>query len=374
MVEHPGSETVDYQLHNLVAIRLVAAPRDALETLQREVGPLLRSPSATPDLVIRFVDALPATEDTRLLGLDEAAYDNDAFYLLDPRGRRTRIPLERFGEPCEIVCERGVHHIPLVREAIGLRLLAQGNVLLHSAAFTFEGNTVLVAGWQKGGKSELLLSFMSSGATFISDEWTIVRPETRMLMGFGDRLFVWDWHLAQLPALRARLRPRERARLRLLDAYRTAYRMLGSPTSDSLPLSLLSRLARPGAVSSIAQVQPTPARLFGRARADAGTLHMLILAVVAPGPSRTRAIHPVDVAARMVASQAYERRRLMDAYAAFRYAFPERRNLILESAAERELALLSRTFRDIPAHELLHPYPVDLSEIRDAILPVLRTP
>jgi hypothetical protein len=364
--------SLDFQIHQVLTVRTVDAPPGAIERLQREIGPLRASEGASPDLTIRFVDRVPAVGETRYLDLDTAAYDDAGFYLLDARGRRTLIPFERFGEPCEIVCEKGIEHVPLVREALALRLLAKGSVLLHSAAFSFEGRTVLVAGWQKGGKSELLLSFMAVGATFISDEWTIVEPESQMLAGLGDRLYVWDWHLAQLPSFRRRLRSRERAKLRLLAAYRTVYRLLGSPVADAFPWSLAGRLARVGAVSALGQVQPTPERLFGRLRADVGRLETLILAAVATGDVRVGEIDPLEVADRMVASQTYERRRLAAAYAGFRYAFPARRNPLLESAAEHDLALLRRAFRDVPAYELLHPYPVRLAKIQRAVAPLLR--
>ena len=248
-----------------------------------------------------------------------------------------------------------------------MRLLAKGIVLLHSAAFDVEGHTVLVAGWQKGGKSELLLSFMAAGATFISDEWTIVQPETGAVAGLGDRLYVWDWHMRQLPSLRSRLRRRQRLKLQLLAAFVAGYRLVGSPVSDTFPISLAGRIARPGAMSSTGQVQPTPQRLFGHSRADTGRLETLILAGVAAGRTRVHAIDPLEVAERMVASQSFERRRLMAAYAGFLYAFPQRRNALLESASERDLELLRRAFADVPAYELLHPYPVRLAEIREAV-------
>ena len=368
LLEHTA---VDYQIHGVLTLRLVDAPSAALDTLQREVGPLRLTASQPPDLIIRFVDQHPPAGEIRYLGLDESAYDDAGFYLLDARGRRTKIPFEQLGEPAEIVCELGVAHVPMVREALGLRLLAKGIVLLHSAAFSFEGHTVLVAGWQKGGKSELLLSFMSAGATFISDEWTIVQPDTKALAGLGDRLYVWDWHLRQLPAFRRRLRRRERAKLWLLGAFGAGYRLVGSPVSDTFPLSLPGRIVKAGAMSSIGQVQPTPERLFGRSRTDTGILQTLILAGVAAGPTRVHEIDPLEVAERMVASQTYERRRLMTAYSGFRYAFPRMQNLLLESAAARDLELLQRAFADIAAYELLHEYPVRLSEIQRAVAPLL---
>src|SRR5712691_5079524 len=50
---------VDYQIHGVLAVRLVDAPSDAFEALQREIGPLRTAGNQPPDLSIRFVDAFP---------------------------------------------------------------------------------------------------------------------------------------------------------------------------------------------------------------------------------------------------------------------------------------------------------------------------
>lgn len=374
----------DFLLPGSIGLRLVDAPAAVLRSVAVEVGPADRTPLDAPDLTIRFVDELPRDPELRALGLRQAAFDREAFYLLDEGGHRSRMALDLLGEPIEIVCERGVVSIPLLREAIDLRLLATGRVLLHSAAATVRGRTVLVAGWQKGGKSEILLSLMASGAVFLADEWTVVDPVARTVAGLGDRLFVWDWHLAQLPAFRGRLPLITRLRLRSLGAYRDLYgaavRRLARPGSgprpgsDRFPFRLLRRAALPGAVPLLGQVHPSPGVLFGSDRAGSATLDAVVLANVAVGPSRARPIPSREVADRMVASQAYERRHLLDAYAAFRFAFPERRNLLLESAAERERGLLTAAFDGLPAHEVVHPYPVDLRALGAVVTAALFDP
>ena len=358
----------DLVLPGSIGVRLVDAPERIVEAVRRDVGPAVSSRLEIPDLTIRFVEALPRDPDLRSLGLRQAAFDRDAFYLLDEDGHRSRIAIDRLGEPTEIVCERDVRSVPLLREAIDLRLLATGRVLLHSAAATVAGRTVLVAGWQKGGKSEILLSLMAAGAVFVADEWTVLDPVSRSVEGLGDRLFVWDWQLAQLPAFRARLPARQRLRLGLLGLYRGSYaaatRLLGERRwPGHFPLRLLRRAALPGAVPLLGQVHPAPAVLFGAARAASATFCAILLASVADGPSRSRPVPPREVADRMVASQAYERRHLLEAYAAFRFSFPERHNLLLESAMDRERELLEAAFAGLPAHEILHRYPVDLLEL-----------
>ena len=126
----------------------------------------------------------------------------------------TRIDLARAGEALEIVCERAVTAIPLLVPLLALRLIARGYVLVHASSFVHRGRGVLVAGWEGGGKSELLLPFVANGADYLADEWTIVGGERSMLHGVAAHAQIWDWQLRQLPAVRKRLSPSRRARVR----------------------------------------------------------------------------------------------------------------------------------------------------------------
>jgi hypothetical protein len=362
----------DYELQGVLKIRLIDAPPQTLSGLRIGFGSLqASSTNSSPDLSIRFVDALPISDDLRYLGLHQAAYDLDTFYLFDSRGRRAAVPIDQLGDPCEIVCERDLADIPLLREAVGLRLLAKGHVMLHSGAFTTEGKTVLVTGWQKGGKTELTLAFVSGGARFVSDEWTILRGDSHELLSATGRLDIWDWQLRQLPNYWRKIRRSERVRLRLLRLYRTGYRLLRPPLLSSFGLDLLHRLSEEGGVASVGQVRAAPGRLFGRQHAGEARVDAIVLAAVAAGPSRAHPLDAGEVALRMIGSQTYERKPLHEAYAAFRYAFPTRTNLGLEGAPQRELELLRSFMRGIPAYEVLHPYPVSLRELRDLVQPLL---
>src|SRR5919112_1882685 len=103
-----------YDVHGLVAMRLVDAPRHVLDRVTRELGPPQATPDREPDLTVRFVDEVPPIGYLRLLGLHDAAFDDAHFYLLDAQRRCARIDLARLGGPTEIVCERAIAEIPLL--------------------------------------------------------------------------------------------------------------------------------------------------------------------------------------------------------------------------------------------------------------------
>jgi hypothetical protein len=95
----------------------------------------------------------------------------------------------------------------------------------------------------------------------------------------------------------------------------------------------------------------------------------VFLATVGSGDVAVLPADPQTIARRMLASQAYERRKLLEAYRWFRFAFPDRSSVVLEDAHELEARLLSQGFADKPAHEIVHPYPVPLEDLYRAAAP-----
>jgi hypothetical protein len=361
-----------YDVHGLVSIRLHDAPQHVLDAVTAELGPPASEPGREPDLTVRFVDEVHPVGYLRLLGLHQAAFDDEHFYLLDAQRRRARVDLARLGAPCEIVCEREIARIPLLIPMLGLYLLRARHVLLHAASFVHRGKGVLVAGWQKGGKTETLLPFMAAGAQYVADEWTVVSGDEPGLHGLSNVARIWDWHFRHVPEYWACITPAQRARLRVWRGYHRLYRLL--PRHDqvrSWPVRLLRQVSTEGGAAWQGVDQIAPATLFGanvwtgRAPLDRVFLPVLgqheEIAVVATSGA--------EVAARMVSSLEFERAALTTAYQQFRFAFPDRVNPVLDSIRDLELKVLTAALGDVPAHEIRHPYPVPLRALYDAAAP-----
>jgi hypothetical protein len=356
-------EVVDHSLHGLASIRFVSAPPCIRDKARRRLGPSARA-HGEPDITFLFKDSLPPRGRLRFLGLNEAAYDDDFFYLLDDVGNKVRIDVQKVGDRCEIVCERGVTSLPLLLPLIGLRLLRKGHVLLHSSCFVYEGKGILVAGWQKGGKTEMLLAFMAEGAAFVANEWTIVSRDGGV-RGVGGVLQIWDWHFRSLPQYLERLPSVDRRRLALFRAWQRVYNAIPkrSPPRGAAARGL-RRLSLEGGVSFLSQVAAEPERLFGGSVWEGpASLDRIFLATAGAGETEVFASDPREIARRMVASQSYERRQLVAAYDHFRFAFPDRTNELLEHARDYELRMLSRAFSGRAAYEIAHPYPVPLGDL-----------
>lgn len=357
-----SSAPVDYDLHGLAGVRVLGAQPDDVAAVDRQLGPIRGTLEREPDIVVRFVDRLDLDGPLRLLGVDEAGFTEDAFLILRSRHKaraRVLVPLEQVGGRCELVCERGLPAVPLLIAILNLTVLARGALPLHASAFVHGERGVVVTGWSKGGKTEAVLAFMSRGARFVGDEWVYVESDGARVHGIPEPMRVWDWHLRQLPELRDRVAPVDRARLNALRLAASAARG--------------RRGRRVGVfVGRQLHVDVPPERMFAASSvALSAPFDRLFLVGSWDRPeTEARPIEPAEVAARMAFSLQHERAPLLAAYEQFRFAFPERANPVLEGAAERERELLARVLAGKPSHAVEHPYPVDLSRLFEVMSPL----
>jgi hypothetical protein len=269
--------------------------------------------------------------------------------------------MDSVGDRCEIVCERRAGHVPHLLAVINMTALSRGVLPLHASAFTYRGVGVLATGWGKGGKTETLLAFAARGARYVGDEWVYLTPDGGM-HGIPEPIRLWNWHIDQMPELRAGLSPMTRARLRTLPAAASSAANMAARLRG-LPASVLRRTAP--VLRRQAYVQVPPARLFG---ADALALHGQVdhVVFVVSHDREEVSIEPIagaSVAARMLASLEEERGPLLAVYRQFRFLFPERRCPAIEEVRDTERRLLERCLGDRPSHVLRHPYPVDLESL-----------
>lgn len=355
---------VDFDLRGQVGVRLLDAEAGDRLAVARQLGPLERRLERDPDVTIRFVDRVDHGRLTYVAWPD-AAFDERRFYLLTGKGRleaKSIVPFESLGVGCEIVCERGLAAVPLLLPIVGLTALAKGVLPLHASAFVHDGRGVLVTGWAKGGKSETLLAFMTRGARYVGDEWVYLAGDGQMF-GVPEPIRLWGWQVEQLRSLAPRLSRSERWRLRGLGALAgTAGRL--APRRAGGRLGSLARRGA-GLVRRQVSVQVPPSRLFGPDRlVDVAPVDAVVLA--SSHESDEVRLDPADgreIGQRMLASLAHERRTLLDAYRQFRFAFPDRRNELIERAPEIEAELIDRALGGRPAAWLRHPYPCRLEAL-----------
>lgn len=367
---HP--ESAEFDLHGIVGVRVLdARPADAA-VVARQLGPLPGHLERDPDIVIRFVDRIETGSRLRYLGAREIGWTDDALYVLKSRkeSAMVRIPMDRIGGQCELVCERGLPAVPFLIAILNLTALVNGALPLHAGAFELDGRGVLVTGWSKGGKTELLMAAAGAGARYVGDEWVYLTADGQM-HGIPEPVRLWDWHLAQLPEVRRTLGASNRLKLAAIPAVGRVERALPGVVRRSAPGRLLHR-AMPVLEGQL-HVDLRPDRLFGELGSLSGRLDHVLFVVAAAGPDITVGpIAPEEVARRMAFSLLHERLDLAALYQQARFAFPGLVNRHLETMEAIQREQLLRILAGRPAHVVTHPYPVDLEALLDAVRPVLR--
>jgi hypothetical protein len=372
-----ASLPVDLDLHGLVGIRLHNASAQDAAMVARQLGLSPTSFAREPDILIRFVNQLPAPSQMRLLDLENAGYGDDDFLILRAKTRhkkqaKVQIAFDQIGEQCVIVCERGITLVPLLVPILNLIMLTKGVIPLHASAFTINGTGVLVTGWAKGGKTETLLAFGANGAHYLGDEWIYLSPDGKQMYGMPLPIRMLEWLLQELPQYQALLDRRERLRL-------WAVRQLVA----SMDWTLSSGMRHiPFVAGTMERIKPlfkhqlyttlSPRKLFGERMGPLSGSFDKVIFVTSHASSEVRVepVDPQEIAQRMLFSLEYERQNLLADYLKFRFAFPERQSLLIEQATALERELLPRALAGKDAYTVYHPYPVSLPALYDAIRPL----
>lgn len=362
--------TLDFDLHGFFRLRLLDATERERKIVQRQIGPLDAPAAGEPDLTVQFVDALPDDAEMRFIGLNDAAYTGDAFYILKGKNKtrvKVEIPFDQVGDRMTIRAERGLNSIPLLIALININLISKGILPFHASGFTYNGKGALVTGWAKGGKTETLLSFMAQGAKYVGDEWVYLLEDGRRMFGIPEPMRVWSWHLDSLPAYRARLKRKDRARLTSLSVLSRSLGWMGGPGQ----VGALARRVQP-VVNRQMFTHFAPHKLFGEASVQASSpVDLVILAVSRNAPEITvTPAGPEEVAERMLYSLFEEQEVLSSAYRKFRYAFPQRCNAWIDNLERIQHKHLLRALQGKPAYVVAHPYPVAIPRLHEALLPL----
>jgi hypothetical protein len=368
------STQIDFNLHDFIRVRLCSPSPADVKALERQLGPMQSQIAEEPDITIQFVDHLLQASNMRYLGVDEASFDDSGFYVLRTKHKaraKVRIPFEEIGKRLAITCETGLPAVPLLVPIINLTALSKGILPLHASAFTYNQIGVLVTGWSKGGKTETLLAFMMNGASYIGDEWVYIGADGQTIFGIAEPIRLWDWHLHQLPKkYGATIGQGDRVRLKFIKAAEAAdNRLPNGVKSGFLPAKWLHRAAP--VLKRQLFVDVHPMRLFGQPSfALRGNLDRVFFTMsheidaVSVQPAETN-----EIAQRMVFSLQYERSNFYSYYMMFRFAFPDRRNELIENAEALQRTLLTDLLKGKETYRVYHPYPLSIAALFDTMSP-----
>jgi hypothetical protein len=366
-----SGNAVDFDIHGLVGVRLVAPSPTNVAAVSAQIGPPSSRALRHPDIVIRYVDRLP-TETLHYVDLDKTA-SSQAGFIVFPEGDgegKVSIPFEQIGSDCEIFCERRVGWIPLLISIINLTALKKHRcVPIHASAFVHEGTGVLVTGWVKSGKSEALLAFSQYGATYVAGEWVLLGCDGNTMYGLPGTFRMWEWQRRNL------------RHLQHIGGNTRTFRLIRS--LDAVQRAIPKRLASLGPMKLLREGMPAlrrqlnfrvePKAIFGdRCGRLTGHPDKIFIGMV---HSDERVLiepaEPATVADQLACAMEFELTSLMSHYRAFRFAFPGMRNEFLEKVHNLLGDALRHALAAKEIYTLYHPYPVSFHDLYQAMQKVL---
>jgi hypothetical protein len=366
---------VDYDIHGIVGIRLAGARAADVAAVDIQLGSWRRPLARPPEIVLRYVDALPSRSAPRI-AVGRAWFTTDGRSVLRSgrRGAEASLALDEIGGTCEILCEHGIGDVPLLMPIVNLAALARGFVAVHASAVVYDGAGVLMPAWAQGGKTTGMLAFLAHGAEYVGDEWVLVSRDGRWIHGLPQGVVVHDWQLQQLPSLRRQVSATRRmasAAARVLDegaVGRLAARVVPNGSSSRV----LRRVA--GAARRRLDVSIDPFALAAGARPTlAARLDTVVFMVRHDGNDvRLRRTGAWEMASCIAASTEHELSSLDAVYLAFQCAFPGRSNPWLDGAHDLRIDLLTRALEPKALFALCHPPRGSLQELFAAMAPVCR--
>ncbi|MGE5373459.1 MAG: hypothetical protein ACM3XO_00260 [Bacteroidota bacterium] len=368
------TEAVDFDLHGIVGIRLINATPADIAAVKRQLGPIQSSLSRTPDIVIRFVEKMQFSSTVRYLGVDDAGFTDDAFFVF--RGKqessvKVQIPFDKIGsQQCEIVCESGLLAVPLLIAIINMTALSKGVLPVHATALIYNGKGVLLTGWSKGGKTETLLAFAANGAQYVGDEWIYLSNDGNHMHGIPEPTRIWLWHLQEMPEYMAMVSRKKLLWLRALNTFAKSIMWLEARMGNGSTISrVLHRFS--ALVKRQLYVQLPPEKLFGQksGRTDLGPEKIFWVVSHENSNVEVQQINEHELAQRTVFSLQEERMEFLSYYMKYRFAFPECSNPLIDQVEEVQRRMLVHAFAGRDAYAVYHPYPFSIPSIFEKIQP-----
>ena len=363
---------IEYDIHGIVGLRLINPSNGDAAAVANQLGPLQGSLDREPDIVLEFKEKI-SLPTINFLGLDWAGFTDEGFYILrsSKADAKVRIPFERIGDTCEIVCEHGLRSVPLLLAIVNLTFLKKGYIPLHASAFMYKGVGSIVTGWAKGGKSEALFSFANHGAQYVGDEWIILSGDGTQMYGIPERIRLWEWQFDYISNLRPLVSTEKKILFKTIHFLDALYKTLSrGKLKSAFPMKVL-RDALPGFKRQL-NIQVPPEKLFLNGLRTSATPDKIFLMMSHSDPGIIiDPCDPMEIAQRMISSVEYEQAPIFEYYRAFKFAFPDHINEFLENVRDDQLSLLRDALKGKEAYKVVHPYPVGFEDLYRDMSPFL---
>jgi hypothetical protein len=356
--------TIDFNLFKIMRIRLINPNKKHIDFITDLTGVQYSNCDGTPDITIIYLDKISAKNIT-LIGM-EAGFDETNFYLLLGNGHISKaiIPFDKIGESCEIICEKEIVNLPLLDYIILLSFLSKNWVAVHSSAFRFDGRGTLILSWSNGGKTSTLLSFLKNGAEFVSDEWTIISENGKSLHSLPAKLSIWKWYFKELKNILPKIKIQQKIKfniIRLILKINEKSKKFGFQNLEFF--DVINRIAV--RLKNNMRIHVRPKNLKNIKIANGKSQLDLVLFTVSSFNEdlKIQKIVENEVIESMVQSNKQEYELLFNHYTMFRFAFPNKRNKLLDNFEEIHRKRMTSCLANKETYKIIHPYPVPIDKI-----------
>ena len=363
---------MDYDLYGIIGIRLINPSEGDVRNISKLLLPFRSNLVREPDINIEFKKNWELG-DIINIGLD-TGFNDDGFYILS-NGRtklKAKIPFDKIGGKFTIVCEQDIVGIPLFNQFINLSFLRKNYVPIHASAFSYNNSNVLVIGWSKGGKSEILFSFMNHGAQFIGDETILISTLEKKIYGIPVPVSIWEWQFKEIPKLLPPLNRQKKMLFKGIHLINWLYKLANKIKLKNLSVVKLVGESLPVLKKQL-NIRVAPDKIFGsKINWSEHNLSKIILAM-----SHSKKNVLVDecdsqnIINRMLTSSLYEFDSFYNFYNMYKFAFPGSKNKFIESVPEIYNELLRDALSDIETYKVVHPYPVTYESLFESLKPIV---
>ena len=235
----------------------------------------------------------------------------------------------------------------------------------------YKKKSILVLGWEKGGKTESLLAFTNQNADYIGDEMVALSDDGNKMFGIPIPIAIWEWQLKYIPYLSLEIKLKYKIIFKIILYLEKFYRIFAKGRINSFFLFQLLDASLP-ALKRKLKIWVHPYDLFKNQKGKQGTTPDKVFLVMSHNNKKDIFIEsclPEEIAQRMLSSNEFERMHFFKYYQAFKFAFPNLRNEFLETIDERQKKLISHVFSGKESYKVTHPYPVSLDDLFNKMSP-----
>ena len=317
--------------------------------LWKELEYFLSEENKAPDISIDFVPKILTTSKLKSIG-NRAEFENNKFFVRF-QGNRVLIPFHKIGKKIKIISEKSV---PLnrvflesiIEPAVYFKLLTKKFAFIHSSAVFFNKTGIIFPAWMHAGKTELLFEFMKKGADFMADDWTFISSS-------GD-----------IYAYPRPIRIQRHTFHYFFSASGMHYSNQVDPKRTKVPWRSSKSSSKES--HSVSLYDAFPNALI-RNKCD---LDIIVYLIRYKGKEISVAEEDLDVIIERILSIT-KYARLYDflpLYNLYKFAFPKKRNPIIETAENVEKSILKKAFKRKSIYSLKIPLIANPSDVCDILL------